>query len=59
MSSDALDGLCRAAGIAATYTDIWGNIRTASNDTRYALLAALGISATEADAGEALEREEA
>src|SRR5690348_15780443 len=46
VSGDALEGLCRAAGIAATYTDIWGNIRAASNDTRYALLAALGIPAT-------------
>src|SRR5690349_17467067 len=59
VSGDALEGLCRAAGIAATYTDIWGNIRTASNDTRIALLASLGIPATDADAREALEREEA
>ncbi|HKU70108.1 MAG TPA: 4-alpha-glucanotransferase, partial [Burkholderiales bacterium] len=58
MNDDALDRLCRVAGIAPGYSDIWGNTRVASDATRRALLAALGITAAENDTTRVLEQEE-
>ncbi len=40
--SSALDTLCELHGVASEYTDIWGNTHRASDETRCALLKALG-----------------
>src|SRR5438105_2327608 len=37
-----LDALCRLYGVASEYTDIWGKTQRASDETRLALLSALG-----------------
>ncbi|HWI15410.1 MAG TPA: 4-alpha-glucanotransferase, partial [Burkholderiales bacterium] len=41
--SNALERLCRAAGIAAEYHDIWGNLHRAPDATCRELLFAMGI----------------
>ncbi|HEY7743509.1 MAG TPA: 4-alpha-glucanotransferase [Burkholderiales bacterium] len=48
MDRSALDRLCALAGIAAEYADVWGRNHRASDETRIALLQAMGIVA---DAG--------
>jgi len=40
---DALDRLCRLCGIELEYTDIWGKVHRASEQTKRKLLAAMGI----------------
>jgi len=47
MSDEALNRLCRAAGIAYEYFDIWGNRHRASIESRRALLAAMGVDAAD------------
>ncbi|MGE5526508.1 MAG: malto-oligosyltrehalose synthase [Rhodospirillaceae bacterium] len=41
--NDALERLCRAAGIAGEYHDIWGHLHHAPEASRRELLAAMGI----------------
>jgi len=59
-ADDALDRLCEHAGIASGYRDTWGRDHATSNETRVALLQAMGVVIGEpADAAAALrEREE-
>ncbi|HYC49289.1 MAG TPA: 4-alpha-glucanotransferase, partial [Burkholderiales bacterium] len=42
VDSDALDALSQLYGVASGYTDIWGKTQRASDETRLALLRALG-----------------
>ncbi|HEY9446648.1 MAG TPA: hypothetical protein VIQ62_06205, partial [Burkholderiales bacterium] len=49
MSNEALDRLCHAAGLAYEYFDIWGNRHQASTASRCALLAAMGLDASDAE----------
>src|SRR5689334_12453858 len=59
VSSDpSLDALCRLYGVASGYEDIWGKQQRASNETRIALLKALGALDGEADLKSALRRYE-
>ena len=41
-----LDRLCAHYGVAAEYTDIWGQCHRVPEDTRRALLAAMGVAAS-------------
>ena len=41
--SAALDALCALHGVASEYNDIWGNAQRASDETRCAILEALGV----------------
>ena len=41
--SDALERLCRLAGIAPAYVDVWGATHAASESTLLALLRAMGV----------------
>jgi (1->4)-alpha-D-glucan 1-alpha-D-glucosylmutase len=50
----ALDALSRLYGVVAEYKDIWGKPQRASDDTRHALLKALGALDDHADLEEAL-----
>src|SRR5688572_500627 len=43
MSGGALERLCRLAGIAPDYVDVWGAKHTASEPTLLALLRAMGV----------------
>src|SRR5688572_32642701 len=45
----ALDALCRLYGVLAEYKDIWGKQHRASDETRLALLKALGALDDHAD----------
>jgi (1->4)-alpha-D-glucan 1-alpha-D-glucosylmutase len=51
-----LDALCRLYGVAAEYTDIWGKPQRASDETRVALLQALGALDEEPNLEAALHR---
>src|SRR6185436_8115395 len=53
-NSSALDALCGLYGVAAEYRDIWGKAHRASDDTRLALLKALGALDGDADLETAL-----
>src|SRR5688572_19218419 len=55
----ALDALCRRFGVISEYTDIWGGVQHASEETRLALLKALGALDETDDIEEALRRHEA
>src|SRR5687768_7020702 len=55
----ALDALCRRFGVISEYTDIWGGVQHASEETRLALLKALGALDETDDIQEALRRHEA
>jgi len=44
VSGDALERLCRLAGIAPEYVDVWGTTHAASESTLLALLRAMGAS---------------
>jgi (1->4)-alpha-D-glucan 1-alpha-D-glucosylmutase len=60
MNASAFDRLCSRFGIAPEYTDIWGHPHIVSDDTRRALLRAMGVDAGgEAEARTTLERTEA
>jgi (1->4)-alpha-D-glucan 1-alpha-D-glucosylmutase len=50
---DALERLCRLAGIAPAYADVWGATHAAPESTRLALLRALGVLSDGARAAEA------
>jgi (1->4)-alpha-D-glucan 1-alpha-D-glucosylmutase len=50
--STPLDALCALHGVASEYTDIWGETQPASDETRCAILKALGVI----EEGEDLER---
>ena len=50
--STALDAFCALHGVASEYTDIWGETQHASDETRCAILKALGVIGD----GEDLER---
>ena len=41
--STPLDSLCALPGVASEYTDIWGKTQKASDETRCAILKALGV----------------
>jgi len=43
VSGDALERLCRLAGIAPEYVDVWGTTHAASESTLLALLRAMGV----------------
>ena len=58
MNGSALDRLCALAGIAAEHTDIWGGKHRPSDETRIALLRAMGIVADAAGVEPALEARE-
>lgn len=45
MSTSALEALCDHYGIAPAYEDIWGVRHSVSDDTRRALLGAMGVAA--------------
>ena len=55
----ALDALCRRFGVVSEYTDIWGRTQRAPDETRLALLKALGALDEESDIEQALRRHEA
>src|SRR2546430_7232895 len=55
-SNPALDALSRLYGVASEYQDIWGKKQRASDDTRLALLKALGALDAESDLKTALHR---
>ncbi|OGA38348.1 MAG: 4-alpha-glucanotransferase [Betaproteobacteria bacterium RIFCSPLOWO2_12_FULL_62_13] len=54
MPETALDRLCELAGIAAEFADIWGKTHRPSNDTRVALLKAMGMIADASEVEAAL-----
>ena len=58
MSDSALDRLCELAGIAAEHTDIWGKQHRSSDETRIALLQAMGFVADAAGVEAALKARE-
>ena len=58
MNRSALDRLCALAGIAPEYNDIWGARRRAPDETRVALLQAMGIVADAAGIEGALKERE-
>jgi (1->4)-alpha-D-glucan 1-alpha-D-glucosylmutase len=53
--SDALDRLAEIAGIEPTFTDYWGRQTVVSDETKRALLAAMGLDTGDADELEASE----
>jgi (1->4)-alpha-D-glucan 1-alpha-D-glucosylmutase len=57
-SQSALDRLCAFEGIASEYADIWGRNHRASDETRLALLQAMGIVADAAGVESALKERE-
>ncbi|HSE01216.1 MAG TPA: malto-oligosyltrehalose synthase [Burkholderiales bacterium] len=59
MNQSALDRLCALAGIAPEYSDIWGAQHRASDETRIALLRAMGVIANTAGVEGALKEREA
>ncbi|MGZ8409741.1 MAG: 4-alpha-glucanotransferase, partial [Hyphomicrobium sp.] len=52
-SNEALDCLANMAGLEPQYWDIWGNLHTASDDTKRTVLGAMGIAAEDDAAVEA------
>ncbi|MFC4486045.1 4-alpha-glucanotransferase [Tepidiphilus baoligensis] len=50
--------LARAVGIADAYHDLWGQLHTTPDETRIALLQAMGVITTETDLTEALTEHE-
>ena len=58
-ANPALDALCRWHGVAGEYQDIWGKTQRASDETRLALLSALGALEDGADLEAALQAREA
>jgi len=58
VNGSALDRLCELAGIAAEHTDIWGKNHRPSDETRIALLRAMGIVADAAGVEAALKGRE-
>jgi (1->4)-alpha-D-glucan 1-alpha-D-glucosylmutase len=59
MSGNALERLCRLAGIAPGYVDVWGATHAASEPTLLALLRAMGVLPNGSDAAEAAEQYDA
>lgn len=55
---EALERLARAAGIAESYYDIWGQLHLTRDETRAALLRAMGMIAAPEDAAKALAEHE-
>jgi len=58
MNRSALDRLCALEGIASEYADIWGKNHRVSDETRIALLQAMGIVANAAGVESALKERE-
>lgn len=59
MNPALLDRLCASCGIERSYRDVWGNDHAVGEDTRLALLAAMGVRvASDADLERALEERE-
>ncbi|HET7160798.1 MAG TPA: 4-alpha-glucanotransferase, partial [Burkholderiales bacterium] len=58
-STTALDALCHRFGVIDAYEDIWGNTQYASDETRIALLQAIGALHEEQDLHAALHAHEA
>ncbi|HXV10335.1 MAG TPA: malto-oligosyltrehalose synthase [Burkholderiales bacterium] len=55
---DALHRLCEHVGIAAGFRDIWGRDHETSDETRIALLKAMGVIADESEVAQALRSRE-
>jgi len=59
MNRSAFDRLCALAGIAPEYSDVWGRTHRAADETRMALLRAMGIVAGASGVEGALKEREA